>query len=346
MEKLSDKYSVEQLFWRIYNSENEDELYEFVNNNPLLSNSSNWKPYGTENNFSTFENQQSNAIAALVEKITNAVDALLMKQCELHGIDPKAVNAPKTMQKAVELFYNIKNGDFSEVLANQRRTVAEDIQIIASGDTSAPNISVYDNGEGQNPDQFVNTFLSLHRGNKTSIQFVQGKYNMGSTGAVVFCGKYRYQLIVSRRQDKLINSIDRNPYGFTLVRRHPLSDSEESSFRSAWYEYFVISDTIPRFEALELDLGLKSRKFIYGSVVKMFSYQLPRGTRSDVTLDLWRELNQLLYHPALPFIVYEQRNYKSKTPDKLVLGNKTRIFLDEREKKEHPTLNFNCRFNW
>ncbi|OIN92086.1 MAG: nucleotide pyrophosphohydrolase [Anaerolineae bacterium CG03_land_8_20_14_0_80_58_20] len=51
---------------------------------------------------------------------------------------------------------------------------------------------LYDNGEGQHPDDFPNTFLSLHRNNKTDIHFVQGKYNMGSTGAVVFCGTHRY----------------------------------------------------------------------------------------------------------------------------------------------------------
>jgi len=332
--------SNEQFFWNIYDASNEDELHRLVQSHPLLSNPANWKPYGTENNFSTFENQQSNPIAALVEKITNAIDALLTKQCLVNGINPKSVDAPKTMQEAVERFYRIKNGDFGELLPQERRSVAEDIQVIATGDNSAPNITVYDNGEGQHPDDFVSTFLSLHRGNKTSIQFVQGKYNMGSTGAVVFCGKHRYQLIASKRQDKLVKPGTRNSLGFTLVRRHPLTKTEEATFRSAWYEYFTISDQIPRFDVTELDLGLSGRKLNCGSIVKMFSYQLPRGARSDVTLDLWRELNQLLYHPALPFIVFEKRNYRSKTPDKPVLGNKTRIFLDEREKKEHPTKAF------
>jgi len=339
MVNSTNKDSLETLLWKIYNSENEDELYEIVQNDPLLSNPLNWTPYDNEKNFSTFENQQSNPIAALVEKITNSIDASLMKQCLFNEIDPEGKNAPGTMQKAVELFYQIKNGDFSEVLASQRRTVAEDIQIIATGDKSSPNIAVYDNGEGQHPDDFSNTFLSLSRGNKASIQFVQGKYNMGSTGGVVFCGKHRYQLIISRRQHSLSVSKQSNPFGFTLIRRHPLSQIEESTMRSTWYEYFVVSGKLPSFQGSELDLGLKDRKFDYGSLVKMFSYQLPRGARSDITLELWRELNQLLYHPALPFIVYEKRDYKGYS-NKLVLGNKTRIFLDEREKKDHPTLTF------
>lgn len=48
---------------------------------------------------------------------------------------------------------------------------------------------IYDNGEGQHPKDFESTFLSLVKGNKINIQFVQGKYNMGGSGALVFCGK-------------------------------------------------------------------------------------------------------------------------------------------------------------
>lgn len=59
---------------------------------------------------------------------------------------------------------------------------------------------IYDNGEGQHPKDFESTFLSLMRGNKNEIHFVQGKYNMGGSGAIVFCGK-GYQLIGSKRFD-------------------------------------------------------------------------------------------------------------------------------------------------
>ena len=121
MSKSSNKDS-KDLFWKIYNSENENELHKIVQSDPLLSDPLNWKPYGTENNFSTFENQQSNSIAALVEKITNGIDALLMKYCMFREIDPKSNHAPATMQKAVELFYGIKDGNFSELLPTQRRT--------------------------------------------------------------------------------------------------------------------------------------------------------------------------------------------------------------------------------
>ncbi len=53
----------------------------------------------------------------------------------------------------------------------------------------------------KNPEDFESTFLSLLRGNKNEIHFVQGKYNMGGSGALVFCGKKRYHLIASKKYD-------------------------------------------------------------------------------------------------------------------------------------------------
>ncbi len=327
---------MEKLFWELFNANSEEELNKVFEKNQILNDSSNWKPYGKSfGNFGTFEGQQYNPIPALIEKITNSIDAVLLKECKISGIDPKSKEAPRNMGEAVDKFFGIRNGDFSEVIKSKRREIAESIQIIAVGDKVTPSIIVYDDGEGQKPENFHNTFLSLQQNNKANIKFVQGKYNMGSTGAVVFCGEKKYQLIASKRNKNLGDS----NFGFTLVRRHPLSIEEEESSTTTYYEYFCVNDEIASFPIEEIDLGLFGRKFITGSIVKMYSYELQRGSRSDITLDLWRDLNQYLYHPAIPFILYENREgYKSggndrgRTPTKPVVGNKTRISLDEREK--------------
>jgi len=125
------------------------------------------------------------------------------------------------------------------------------------------------------------------------------------------------------------------------VRKHPLTEEEERRFKGTWYEYFVLDGKIPRFSIKEEDFGLYLRKFTTGSIVKLYSYGLPRGSTFSVVWDLWRDLNQYLYHPALPFIVYEKRGYDKKTPSKPVLGNKIRLTLDERDKKEKTiTISF------
>ena len=326
---------MEKLFWKIFGAQDENQLHDIVTKNTLLMDNSNWHPYGGDNsNFSLFDSQSANPVPALVEKVINSIDSLLLKQCRLKKIDPKSDEAPTSMSLAVDKFFGIKNGDFSEVSQSGRRSIAEEIQVIAEGDKQTPNIIIYDNGEGQHPDDFSSTFLSLLKRNKTDISFVQGKYNMGSTGAVIFCGEHRYQLIGSKLCDDL-NTKKHNNFGFTLVRKHPLTEQEERGrIKTSWYEYFVIDGKIPNFLAKQLDLGLYNRQFKTGSIVKLYSYVLPRGSRSSIVWDLWRDLNQYLYHPALPFLVYEKRWPNQKTPSKPVTGNKIRLTLDERDKKE------------
>ncbi len=143
---------MKQLFWSIFNAKDEDELQDVVNTNALLKDDSNWYPYGgrhsnDRSNFGTFENQQPHPIPALVEKITNSIDSLLMKKCRLEGTDPKSVEAPRSMMQAVEKYFEIKNGDFSEVSEGGRRRIAENIQLIATGDKTRPNLLIYDNLE-------------------------------------------------------------------------------------------------------------------------------------------------------------------------------------------------------
>jgi hypothetical protein len=323
------------IFWELYRADTEAEVDKVLNKHKVFSKDTNWKPYGgNKGNFGTFESQQNHPVAALIEKVTNSIDATLIKECKLNGIDPKSSDAPDSMTEAVEKFYGIKEGTLGELTDSERRDLAENIQIIATGDRAQPSLTVFDMGEGQLPENFENTFLSLQKNNKTDIQFVQGKYNMGSTGAVVFCGDKKYQLIASKRHKEL-NDGQEAKVGFTLVRRHPLSKEElDQQVRSTYYEFFCLDGEIAAFEAEGLDLGAFNRIFTYGSVVKMYSYQLPRGSRSDLTLDLWRDLNQYLYHLPLPLSVYEKRNYAGKTPNKPVLGNETRILMDSRDKVE------------
>ncbi len=322
-----------QLLLELYNAESSEDVFKVINkynlNGPKY-----WKPYGgSQNNAGTFENQQSSPENALVEKLTNSIDAILMKECYVRGINPKdqeSPNVPKTIEDAVESFYGVKDGKWDNKTDDERRNMAESIQIIVTGDRKTPNIAVYDDGEGQNPDNFPNTFLSIAHGNKNDIPFVQGKYNFGATGALAFSGdEHKYQMIISRRNENLTDAVNR--IGFTLVRRHILDKEEEKKVKLTWYEYLVLDDRIPQINAEPLNLNLnKGKPFISGSVVKMFSYQLKRP--SIATFDLWRDLNPLLYVPAIPVLICENRDFAGHSDSKPMLGNRTRLALDGKDK--------------
>ncbi len=290
----------QNLFYKLYAAKNEQDIDEFIQNHPDIFKQADWFPYGgNESNFGVVENQQSNPVAALVEKLTNSIDAILMRKCYESGIEPKSPLAPQSVKKAVEVFFpNYKNWD----LVPECQKQAEDIQLIADSlhrDTANTSLIVYDNGEGQHPEDFETTFLSLLRGNKNEIRFVQGKYNMGGSGGIVFCGRKRYQLIASKRYDKS------GKFGFTLIRRHPLNESEAKSKKNTWYEYLKIDGKIPAFHISQLDLGLYRRKFETGTIIKLYSYDL-KGNR-HIARDLNRSINEYLYEPALPIYTIEKK---------------------------------------
>ncbi|WP_299223186.1 hypothetical protein [uncultured Psychroserpens sp.] len=310
---------MKKLFFKLYNAPTEKDVLEIINEEPTFFSSDNWKPLGDNpNNYGIIENQQSSPIAALIEKITNSIDATLMKRCYLSQIDPKSSEAPQSMDEAINKFYPNNYWD----IQSNRRKQAEEIQIIADGPTSDTAVIIYDNGEGQPPENFETTFLSLVSGNKNEIPFVQGKYNMGGSGAIVFCGKNGYQLIASKRYN------GKGDFGFTLVRQHPLSKEEKLTKKNTWYEYLTIDGIIPSFSIEELDLRLHNRMFKTGTIIKLYSYQF--GKRYGFAQELNQHLTEFLFEPALPILT---KDTKERYPNNKVL--ETDLFgLKRRLEKE------------
>jgi hypothetical protein len=307
------KNELEDLFKALFFSKDEIELQSVIEVNATIFENSNWRPLGqNKSNYGVVKNQQSSPIAALIEKTTNSIDALLTKKCFESGVDPKSEEAPRSMDEAIELFYPDNNWD----LPMFRKPQAEEIQIIADGkgpktsrNQHPTSVAIYDNGEGQHPEDFENTFLSLLRGNKNNVHFVQGKYNMGGSGAIVFCGKKRYQLIASKRFD---NTGD---FGFTLIREHPKTENDQA--KETWYEYLLIDDKIASFKIDSIDLGLENRAFKTGTIIKMYSYQFPKGY-SGFAQDLNQSINEFLFNPALPMLT---KDIKERYPNNKVLVN-------------------------
>ncbi|KAB7531712.1 hypothetical protein F8C76_01960 [Flagellimonas olearia] len=231
------------------------------------------------------------------------------------------------MEEAIERFFPKNNWD----LPSFRKKQSEEIQIIADGkgprnqrNQYPTSVIIYDNGEGQHPEEFENTFLSLLRGNKNDIHFVQGKYNMGGSGAIVFCGKKRYQLIASKR------FTNDGAFGFTLVREHPKKESDNA--KETWYEYLLIDGQIPSFPIENLDLGLSNRNFETGTIVKLYSYQFPKGY-SGFAQDLNQSINEFLFDPALPILTVDtaERYPNNKVLENDLFGLKRRLNNEESE---------------
>lgn len=319
----------EQLFKQLYRAKDEEQVQRILDANASVFDDVHWKPLGdNKSNFSVVNNQQSNSIAAIIEKVTNSIDALLMKRAYETGVDPKGVDAPKSMEEAVKRFFP---GQANWDLQQFRRAQAEEIQVIADGKGPRERrnyptaVIIYDNGEGQRPEDFERTFLSLLKGNKNDIQFVQGKYNMGGSGALVFAGSKRFQLLGSKRYDGSCE------FGFTLIREHAKKESDMA--KETWYEYWIPNGSISSFPITELELGLEKRKFKTGTIIKLFDYQFDSGY-SAFAQDLNQSITEYLFEPALPILT---KDTPERYPNNRVLvtdlyGLKRRL---EREKDEY-----------
>ena len=310
---------MKSLFLSLLNSGTETEVQALLDVEGLSTDPTRWHPYGDNESFyGVVENQQANPVPALVEKITNGIDAILEKKVLQDGLDARSKDAPQSVQEALDRYFpQHRNWDMGDA----RRKQAQSLQIVASGPKTDTSLLVYDDGVGQSPQDFPRTFLSLLRGNKNEVHFVQGKYNMGGAGALAFCGDLRFQLIASKRYD------GRHPLGFTLLRRHPPELAERAGKKNTWYEYLVFDDKIPTADMEEIDIGLHGRKFTTGSLLKLYSYRLPSGTRTVISRDLNQSLHEYLFEPALPFFTVDNamRYPNNNALETVVVGQKRRL---------------------
>lgn len=177
-----------------------------------------WRLLGDKDgNYSTVGNQQARPEAALVEKIINSVDARLMDKCLERGIDPESSQAPNSIPHAISVLFDgrehsaMTEGAIEDWTQREVLEQARHITVAITGNKPSqgkPCVTIADSGEGQSPALFPDTFMSIDKANKLRIPFVQGKFNMGGTGVLKFCGKHSLQLIISRRNPRIIDVPD------------------------------------------------------------------------------------------------------------------------------------------
>lgn len=324
---------VMQLCVDLMNCETEEKVIAVLRNARYWDDDDAWRYFGDDDgNFDTIGNQQSRPEASLVEKLINGVDARLILACLLEGLHPESDDVPRSIREAVARFIEHSAnpdaphaGRVKEWPDGQRTDEGRLITLAASGlkTPGNPSYSIADSGEGQTPFRIPDTFVSLHKKNKLRIPFVQGKFNMGGTGALQFCGNHNLQLIVTRRHPDLVRDseepTDRH-WGFTVVRR----ENPSGGRRTSTYTYLapVGKDQRPRsgavlsFDAKTMPLfpeGKKAqgRDAEWGSLVKLFEYE-STGFKSNIIgsgRGLLRRLDFLIPQAGLPIRLYECRDF-------------------------------------
>lgn len=327
--------NVEQFALKLSRLETEDDVIQLLKEEFVWDNPDCWKPFGgNENNFSTIGNQQSAPDSALVEKLVNSGDAILMKECLLRGIDPETDAAPQSINEALEKFFGIKNGKISNIESKIRNRMSNNIVLAATGGLSTPNYTIVDFGEGQTPMKMPDTILSIGKANKLRVPFVQGKFNMGGTGVFQFCGKRNIQIIITRRCPGLSDNSDTtiNHYGFTVIRREDPSEGR----RNSMYQYLTDRNgKMLMFESKALNIVPDVKKeyshFDHGMYIKMFNYSLPGAMKTNILFDLNYRLALLMPNLAHPIRLKECRDYRGHTFETTLSGLNVRLDDDRNE---------------
>lgn len=321
-------------------SETEEDVIALLQACGYWNNYSMWKSLGgNDNNYSIIGNQQSSPDAAFVEKIINSIDACLNKECLKRGLNPMGPEAPQSMTDALEQFYNIKPGGLKLVSSARRTELAQNIIVAATGQTRGGqiNLCIADRGEGQTPKRMPETILSISKSNKLKIPFVQGKFNMGGTGALPFCGGHHLQLIISKRCPEIPNTEIDDTYdkwSVTIVRKEAPREGRKSSM----YTYLTdLSGKLLTFETESLPIipmehikgtrGFRYEDMSFGTFIKLYNYQLT-GYKSIITRHLYDRLSLLIPNLALPIRFRESRELNANTNAANLAGLISRLYDD------------------
>jgi hypothetical protein len=182
MNPESNNEAAKKLALDLLVADSEDTVIEILKKAGFWDKPAAWRLYGDrDSNYATIGNQQSRPEAALVEKIVNAVDARMLNECLIRGTDPESKDAPTSLRAAIARYFENRElkgeigGRIEEWERNRIQQQEQHITLAVTGQKppEVPCLTLVDTGEGQTPARLSETFLSIDRGNKLRIPFVQ-----------------------------------------------------------------------------------------------------------------------------------------------------------------------------
>lgn len=318
------------LFSRLLETKTDQEVIQFLED---LSKHANlkWRPVGDrENNLATI-NLGSDPAAGLVERITNAIDAVLDRKWIEAG-QPDYIKSPR---QASEEWFGFENGKLVGVdLGNKK--IREDItkQVIVtlhdSGVDRRPTVDIRDKGIGIKSEDFGSTILSLNEGRKLKKLFLAGAFGQGGSTALSYSN---FTIIISRAINLSINSTKPNPVAFTIVR---FNEGDINVDKHGLYEYLVDGQHGIPF----IIEDVSEEEFPPGTLVRHVTMDLGKYS-SPVTVprgSLWYLANHYMFDPVLPFWIEEKRDNKSKNQGRSVGGNYRRLTSPENHEYHRKAI--------
>ena len=256
-----------------------------------------WAPLGDRPNNAGSVNLAVEPGQALVERITNAMDAHIELQYELRK-RPGTLDSPRS---AVNQLWDLDAGRLSREAPRVDRFIDEMapktvVRVVDAGEPRESSIIVKDSGIGQHPEDFPDTLLSLGESNKIRKPHLMGAFGQGGSSTFAYCP---YSIVVSRRHS---SCLDGRPdlVGWTVVRKY-----DHDSLKVFRYEYLVednnrVPTVVPSSrEPLASHLHA-------GTYIIHIAYDLGK-LRSQWSLVGYRYFDNLLFDPVLPYRIEDHR---------------------------------------
>ncbi len=303
-----------------------------------------WRPVGDrEGNYGSI-NIGSDPGHALVERVTNAIDAVIEREA-IRRLQmkkkPKAI--PDSPREAVEDWFGVPGGRVANLPVQaskgakgpKRQALADDVVIrILDGSTKKqPTIEIRDRGVGLTPRLVPHTIVGLNETNKIDKPYLAGAYGQGGSTALAFSPGGA--LIVTRRQPDLLEG-DTDEVAVTFVRYNELDAKKNKNGR---FEYLVLPSNevagIPPESLADADPGTTVVHFNMN--IQQYSARLTQLTGS-----LWWLLQNTMFDPVLPFWAEERREAMldregQEADRRTIAGNYTRLMDDKKDKVEYQS---------
>lgn len=295
-----------------------------------------WKPAGDNDNNLAIINLGSDPGAGVIERVTNAFDAVLELEWNERG-EPSHLLSPRS---AVEQWFGIRDGKLENVADLRSPEITElSKRVMVSIDESErlerPTVSVRDYGTGIKAEDFATTILSLNKSRKLRKLFLAGAFGQGGSTALAYSP---YTVIVSRAKSTSDGGAGRphvNPVAFTIIR---FNRGDSRFDKHGVYEYMVDHGT-----GQPITIAANERVFPHGTLVRHVSMDLNRykSVITSPTGSLWFLAHNYLFDPVLPFSIEERRNNSGLGAVRSVAGNHRLLSRGENtEYTRSATLTF------
>lgn len=239
-----------------------------------------WVPLGGRENNRGIIEVGGDPGRSLVERVTNAIDAVL----ELNHAQHSGIPECASPREAAHAWLGIPTEGLHKLSQAQRRDLARRVKItVHEGDSpQRRTIDILDAGIGLSRQQMPKTILSLNESNKMQKFYLAGAYGQGGSSTYVAS---TFTLVASRPFPGA-----GQPVAFTLVKYENLPADK---FKHGRYVYLTM-------DALPLETTLDEESFPFGTLVRHIGYDLSSYKSPVGPNSIYGLLNETLFDPVVP----------------------------------------------